>query len=1164
MIDAPWLRERLTEELSLDPAEVASLSEETDLIGLGLDSLRVLAISDALARAGVRVHFSELMMDPTFGGWLQVIAAAENSAVTDVAPQDSAAQEEFPLATMQHAYWLGRRPDQRLGGVAAHLYVEFDGVSEDPDAFAEALRQAATELVRRHPMLRTAVLDTGTQQVLPVPDESPLQVHDLRGSTQAETQEQLDRLRTRYSHQLLDLSRAEVWKPVLSLLPGRRHRFHLDVDMVAADAMSYRQLTEDLAVLTSRALGRPAPHLTPLHVTYRDYLLGQRQALETADSPQAQRRQRDQQWWQTRLVDLPQPPGLPFIPEQRRAEPHRSTRLAATLSAAEYRSLQERAHHRCLTPAMVVATVFAQVLGRWADRSRMLLNMPLFAREPVHPEIDLVVGDFTNSVMVSAATSADSFTQAVRALSREVHTAAAHSGYTGLNVLRDLGRHQGHPVTANVVYTSGLDLGDLFSPEVRRLFGTPVHIISQGPQVDLDAQVVQFDGGMLLNWDLRRDALPPGLAEDMFSAFAGFLRRLASEDEAWDAPCTIDLPQHQRRIRAEANATWRDLPARTLHAAILEQAQRAPEALAVRWRDAGGTARTLSYEELVRQAGAVAQALRRGGVRPGDTVGLQLPRGPHQVVAVVGALLAGATYLPVGMQQPDSRRDRVLADGAAATLLTTDEISAALAAGLPALTDVVAAAAPVTPEAIAYVLFTSGSTGQPKGVEVSHAAAANTLDSIAARFDLEARPPTVLALSAYDFDLSVLDIFLPLGLGGQVVLVEEHQAVDAVAWAELVAQFRVDLLNCAPGLVGMLHEAGEPEQLACLRLLLTGGDRVPPALAQAMRRQIPGLVFVGLGGATEAAIHSTMFVVDDSLPDDVTAVPYGRPLDNVTMRVVNEDGLDAPDFVVGELWIGGRGLAQGYRGDPERTAQRFVTVAGQRWYRTGDLARYRSDGVVEILGRRDGQVKIRGFRVEPGEVEAALESLDAVEAAVVVARDGRLLAAVQPAATASGSFSAHQVREELARLLPSHMIPAGIVDVPAVPITGNGKKDRRRAAQVIEEALAEAASSSPSETATPRDALEAALSYLLGQVLGAEVNSVTADFFDLGGDSILATSYTARVREFLGVETMTVADVLECRSVRMLADRLNQLHPQTEQLQATAELLVEVAKAQTP
>ena len=1174
MIDTQWFRTVLTEALDLDDAEAALLTDDTDLVELGLDSLRMISVSDRMAREGVRVHFSELVMDPTISAWVRLAADATNytapettpaNHTTDTVTPDGEPTDDFPLGTMQHAYWLGRRKDQRLGGVAAHLYVEFDGTAPggDQDHFADALGTAARGLVHRHPMLRTQIVDTGLQRVMPAPDVTPLTVTDGRDWSPEKIHTELDRLRTERSHQLLDLAAGQVWQLALTLLPDGRHRLHVDVDMVAADAMSYRTLMEDLAMLTQHELGG-SMDLTPLDVTYRDYRLTRARALADPDSAESRRAARDREWWSTRVPHLPDPPELPFIPEDRRRDPQASIRLAETITPDDYNALHTYAHRRGLTTAMVVATVFTRVLGAWSNNDHMLVNMPLFAREPIHPDINSVVGDFTNSVMVAASAPATvPFTEAVRALSKEVHHAAAHSAHTGLDVLRDMGRDRGHPVTANVVYTSGLDLGDLFSPLVREQFGTPSHIISQGPQVDLDAQVVDMDGGLLVNWDVRRDCLPDRMVQDMFHAFTTCVRTLAAHDAAWDQPLDIPLPHHQEEVRREVNATDVDLPAHTLHAPVLTHAQEHPDQTALLW-DGG----SLTYGDLVRRAGAVARELRQRGVHPGDTVALQIPRGPHQLTAILGTLMAGAAYLPINITQPAARRDTIIADGRASQLLTHDDVTTFIA-DTPALDDAIASAQQTnpSPHSVAYVLFTSGSTGRPKGVDVSHAAAANTLDSIARRFALDNPAPTALALSAYDFDLSVLDLFLPLGLGGRVVLLREDQARDAVAWARLVDVHGVDLINCAPGLIGMLHEVATPAQLASLRLMLTGGDRVPVALAHAVRRTVPGLVFVGLGGATETAIHSTVQIVDDSLPGDLAAVPYGTPLDNVRMRVVNAAGQDTPDLVTGELWIGGASLAEGYRGDPERTADRFVTVDGQRWYRTGDMARYHSDGTVEFVGRRDNRVKLRGFRVELGEVEAALETLDGVEAATaLVTEDGRLAAAVHMATGTVGdpALTSENLRRDVATVLPAHMVPATVVVVDALPVTANGKKDRTAVAAAVAAAEAE---SSPVvgpgvDDDAPDGAVEEALLYLLSDVLGlttGPVRSATADFFELGGDSIQATGYTARIREFLGVERMTVADVLEHSSVRQLAARLTALEPAPGALHSAAELLLELA-----
>lgn len=1164
-----WLRDQVAELIDFDAEDIG---DEEDLVGLGLDSLSMMRIADALTRRGMRVHFSELVLDPTIGNWARLArAAGEASTADDAGGQPAATGDKgsdestgdagegpFPLGVMQHAYWLGRAENQRLGGVAAHLYVEFDGADLAP----EALSAAVLDLIRRHPMLRTRIREDGLQEVLPVPDRSPLVIDDLRDGDPGPA---LARLREERSHGKLDIEHGEVIRICLSLLPDGAHRLHIDVDMFAADAMSYRRLTEDLAILYSRNAGLAhAEALPALGTTYREYRL--RHAVEYAeDGARAARMEADRQWWAQRLGDLPEPPALPFVPEERRADPRRSERLFTRITAEETAQLRRRARARGLTPAMVVAGVFAQVLLRWSSTDRMLLNLPLFAREAFHPDIDAVVGDFTNSVLVGVDDEPGrTIAENAARVAEAVHTAAAHSSWTGLNVLRDLGRDRGRAVTANVVFTSGLDLGELFGSAVRRVFGEPVHIISQGPQVDLDAQIVDYDGGLLVNWDLRRDALPEGMAHDMFAAFEAVLRGLCTTDAAWDAPVDIPLPPGQAEARARANDTAAEIPPRTLHGAVLAHAATRPDDIAL-LPDVGEPVR---YGALVAAARRTAGDLRDAGVRPGDHVALLLPRGPLQATAILGCLIAGAAYVPIGIGQPGSRRDAIIADSGAGVLLAggaepvppgvrhleVPDPRRFAGTGFPDPGGEVAD----DPSAVAYVLFTSGSTGRPKGVEVSHDAAINTIDSISRRFGCavaaeRGRPPTSLALSGYDFDLSVLDLFLPLGLGGRVVLPGEDRARDADAWLELCRTQGVDLINCAPGLVAMLAAAASGGRLPGLRLLLTGGDRVPPRLMHELVAANPGLTAVALGGATEAAIHSTSHIIGVDDDTGVASVPYGRPLDNVRLRVVDALGRDVPDHVVGELWIGGRGVAERYCGDPDRTAERFVEYGGLRWYRTGDLVRYRPDGSVEYVGRSDGQVKVRGFRVELGEIEAALESLPEVAEAIAVVVDGTPCAAVRPTGDEPARIDPGGIQDRLADLLPGHMIPSRILIRDELPVTANGKKDRGVVrAWVGDHDAGEA-------PVPPANALEEALRYMLAQVIERPVDSVVADFFDLGGDSIQATVFTARVRELLGIGRMTVADVLEHPTVRALAGRLVELEDAPGAALAAAELVVELA-----
>jgi mycobactin phenyloxazoline synthetase len=438
----------------------------------------------------------------------------------------------------------------------------------------------------------------------------------------------------------------------------------------------------------------------------------------------------------------------------------------------------------------------------------------------------------------------------------------------------------------------------------------------------------------------------------------------------------------------------------------------------------------------------------------------------------------------------------------------------------------------VDEEQVAYVLFTSGSTGEPKGVEVPHRAAMNTIDDLDARFAV-GPADRCLALSALDFDLSVYDVFGLLSAGGAVVLVDEADRREARPWAELVRRHRVTLLNCVPPLLDMLLLATGPGELAGLRAVLLGGDRVGTDLPGRLAERAPGCRFAGLGGTTETAIHSTVCeVVDARVPAHWRTVPYGTPLRNVRCRVVDPRGRDCPDWVPGELWIGGDGLALGYRGDPERTAAKFTEADGVRWYRTGDLARYRPDGTLEFLGRRDHQVKLGGFRIELGEVETGLAGHPAVRRAVAGLTDGpgvQLAAAV----AAGPGTTEEELRRWARAVLPPHMVPARIAVAAELPLTANGKLDRRAV-----RALWETRGPGEEGHRAPGSALETVVARVWADVLGAAHVGLDDGFFALGGDSVLATVIVSRLREALDTSEVSVRALFATLTPGGMAKRL--------------------------
>ncbi|ANY07724.1 non-ribosomal peptide synthetase [Pseudonocardia sp. HH130630-07] len=1134
------IRALVAEQLGVGPEEIA---DDDNLVEFGVHSLRMMKLASAWRRRGYEVTFGDLAQVPSVRGWHELLSGRATVAEPAPAVERSTPDDPtFPLATMQHAYWVGRTDEQELGGVAAHLYAEFDGVGVEPDR----LRHAVGRLVERHPMLRSRFLDNGRQEVLDRPGVEVFAVVDLREEDPDTVAARLAELRHTKSHQRMRADRGHVFDVTLTRCPGGRTRLHVDVDMLAADALSYRTLLADLATFYA------GDTLPELGYDYRSYL-------GDHDRAAAVSRERERAWWLERLPDLPAPPELPLVPEGERADPLLTVRYAHPLGAASKQRLLARAREHGVTPAVVLASVFAEVVGRWSRTPRFLLNVPLFDREPLHPDVDLLVGDFSSSIMADVDVSApgESLVDRARRMQSRLHTAAAHAALPGLDVLRELGRFRGEPLLAPVVYTSGLDLGELFRDTVSSTFGTPVHIISQGPQVVLDAQCVELDGGLLVNWDVREHAFPDGVMAAMYARHRELVEGLLADDpDAWTRPLDDGLPAGQRDGRAVLDGPSVPQSGRRLHDGLLATAEREPERPAL--LDAEGAVTT--YGELRERGLRIAGALAARGVGRGDTVSLQLPKGPDQVAAVLGVFLAGAAYVPVGADQPAARRDRIQAAGAVRLALVADDLLDDQR--VPALGFAAALTADPSPEPVAttaadlaYVLFTSGSTGEPKGVEIPHSAAVNTVERCNELFDVGPDDRS-LGLSSLEFDLSVQDVWGPLSVGGSVVVPQERDRRDGQRAAALLRAHGVTQLYCVPALLDMLLAAGEEHGLGDrLRTVIVGGDWVGVDLPRRLRALVPRARFAGLGGATETAIHHTVCEVGPQVPDDWAAVPFGVPFGNVAARVVDEAGRDCPDWVAGELWIAGAGLARGYRGDPDRTAERFVEHAGRRWYRTGDLVRFRPEGQVEFLGRCDDQVKIRGYRIEPGEVEAALRAVPGVRAAVVEVVGERTCSLAAAVTVEPGTdLPVDRLRETAGESLPPYMVPRTVVVLDALPLTGNGKIDRRAVRRAL------LGSDTAPDHVAPEGDLETALAEIVGEVLGVPEVGAETDFFALGGDSVLGTLAVARIREWLDTSDVAVGDLYTGRHVRGLAARLSARQRTPGRLEQVAAVFLEVSR----
>jgi len=988
----PWLLEQLAPLLGATVAEIDSLGDQENLLGCGLDSIRLMYLQERLRSHGLQADFAQLSAEPSVAAWLALLHGqalqAPTAAITAALPEVG---QSFELSAVQQAYWLGRGLAEVLGNTSCHAWLEFDCQGIEPPRLVEAVRCVQA----RHPMLR-ACFNDGLQTILQAPEVQVFDHQDWRGLPLQAAQQAWAELRHWRSHQCLAVEAGQVMLVGLVQLPEGRDRVWLSVDLLAADVESLRLLMAELGQAYQGASELPPP--PALH--FANYLSRRQQRRAEAWA-------RDRDYWCQRLAQLPDGPALPLACAPESIREPRFSRQSLLLSAAEAERLQAQATRHGLTLSCVFATAFTAVLARWSGQAQLLLNVPLFDRHDDHPDIGRAIADFTTLLLV-ACTDAPQlpFAEAVRQFQQRLHATIDRSAFPALEVLRE-GRRQGHPRSAPVVFSSNLNEAGFVPASFREVFGELHSMISQTPQVWLDHQLYRVEDGLLLAWDSVDGLFADGVLAAMFQAYDALLRRLADSD--WQLPQPLPLPLAQQARRDLQNSVPAVAPARGLLDDFFRQAASQPHAPAL-----SCGAQHCTYGELATRALRVAAGLLAAGMRQGDAVEVCLPRGLDQVVAVFGVLAAGGCYVPIDTAQPPARRS--LIEAAAGISLVIAEQAPQATAGNPPLRYLplaqlerpapLPAARQVAPQASAYVIYTSGSTGVPKGVEVSHGAAINTLDAVQAELAVEPCD-CLLAVSALDFDLSVYDLFGVLGQGARVVLLQPEETRDAARWAQLIAEHRVTLWNSAPALLEMALGIAEGQrQYQSLRAVLLSGDWIALDLAARLRRHAGAQCRVyGLGGATEAGVWSNLHRIDE-VPGHWASIPYGKPLAGQAYRVVDDSGRDVPDQVAGQLLIGGASLARGYRNDPQLTAQRFRCDERGRWYHTGDRGRFWGDGTLEFLGRVDQQVKLRGQRIELGEIEAALGAHARVESAC---------AAVLPGAVAS-----------LAAVLVTHAAPVAV------------------------------------------------------------------------------------------------------------------------------------------
>ncbi|WP_316771260.1 non-ribosomal peptide synthetase [Streptomyces sasae] len=1118
----------------------AELSAHDDFFVLGGNSLLAAqAVTRVAAGLGAELGIRDIFEASSVSAFARRAAAARSVRVAS--PLVPAGPGPQPLSFAQRRLWFLDRLDPGSALYNVPLAVTLTGVLD-----LTALRHALRALVRRHASLRTRLVATADGDPVQVVDEAGdvrLEAEDLgQLSEAARTATAAERARAE-SLLPFDLSEGPLVRFRLLRLHERRSVLLVTMHHAVCDGWSVGVLLRDLVALYRAGLGDTAEPSPALPVQYPDYAVWQRALLDRPDQDGRLGYWTDCLAGAPPLLDLPTDRPRPASPR------HVGDTVPLRLSSELTARLGEVSRRFGATRFMTLLAVFTLLLGRYAGVRDVSVGTPVSGR--TRPELEDMIGFFVNTLVLRSRWDEEQTFAEFLAVVRE----------TALSAFE----HQDIPfeqVVEAVRPPRDPSRTPLFQVMMAMQNVPGDTAVAPGLSMTVDesvSPVAKFD--LTLVWEessLESGALRGAIEYDVdlfdratVERFAGHLTALL--ESALAAPeARLDelslLGAAEPEALAAGAGTESGADADTLVRLLAESCARWGERTAV-----SQDGRSLTYAELAAQADRICAHLRARGVRPGSTVVVRMERGPVWPAALIGVMKAGAAYVPVDVAAPQDRLEQVCADSRAVLVLgssTTGRLAPgdlpfvsaeeALRADGPAPDDATCATEPcvTSPAATAYVLYTSGTTGTPKGVCVSQGNLAHTLRAVADRYGLHP-DDRVLQFASTAFDVAAEELFATLIRGGQVVLLPAGPVPGIAELTELARRERLSVLNLPASYwhewVALLdrYPAG-----ACpaLRLVVVGSERVDAGRLAQWRAAAPaGVRWLNAYGPTETTITATLHEPGPGESYDGTTVPIGRPLAGVRAYVLDERLRPLPPGVPGDLYLAGPGVSLGYLGDPGRTAASFPPdpwgPPGERMYATGDRVRAAVDGTLEFLGRDDHQVKLRGFRIELGEIEAALNAHPRVtDAAAVLREDVPGRPVLVGYAARSGAVTAAELREHLERKLPQYMVPGSIVLMDALPRGERGKTDRR--------ALPPPDRAGDTPARVPlAGATERLVAAVWSEVLAVEQVGAEDNFFEAGGHSLLLLRVQARLAERLGRQ-IPVVDLFAFPTVRSLARHL--------------------------
>lgn len=1064
----------------------------------------------------------------------------------------------FNLNNVQQAYYLGRYASFELGNISTHSYSEHKFSKLDLKRFVIALNN----VIKRHPGLR-AIFKDGQQQYLSDVPEYRVNYFEFTNC------EDFYQLRESLSHKVYPTDEYPLFDFIVSrcLFNDKEPYYilHISFDILLIDGNSSRLLYDEL----TRLYHNPDLQLPALNVSYRDYII-QVEKIRASDLFI-----KDREYWLNKLPEYNFDLQLPLRCRAIDIANPRFNKLTKIITGEIWNKIKAKALKYDVGLTSIIIVIYGKVLSYWSNQTSLCINLTLLNRIPLHPQINEILGDFTVLELFdykNPGLGQKSIIDEIRINHEQLWQDIEHNLFDGIDfqrLIREEKQLATNQIIAPVVLTSVLGDNKDKAQFLDESYLGKEYSSNQTSQVWLVNHAYTSGDDFIAEWNYVEQLFNQVTITSMHQDYCRLIEFLANAD--WDKNTFSEPNSASLALIRQINSATQPVSEKTICGSIqsaIDTYQLAEHPALI--DNSGETVCVYSYQELLMKSQLLArQILRLLGFNQADTlIAILAEKGANQVVSSLGIMFAGYAYLPLNVDWPVERVDEVLTGGSVRLLLISSKMAARFNQTLLSqkyqliiIEDILSETNPemlvrldkislpkIKPDDIAYVIFTSGSTGKPKGVTISHRGTLNTISAVNAKYQIN-QDDKVLALSDLSFDLSVYDIFGMLCAGGTIVFPNQDRFKEPNHWQLLIAKHKITIWNSVPQLAELLLEDWETLHDSTLRLFLLSGDWIPITLPKRLREACPLSTIVSLGGATEGSIWSIWYQINQ-LNSDWKSIPYGVAMPNQQIYVLNQNQHHCPDGVIGEIYIGGAGVALNYYHDDEKTAAAFINHPELgRLYKTGDSGRLHSDGYIEFMGRLDNQVKLNGYRVELSEISAKLLQLDGIEDALVqltkIDSKNYLIAYLvvdKNSASLDSKDLAQKLNLSLQNVLPEYMLPHSYITLEQLPLTVNGKVDIRQLP--IPEMNAER-----NDYQKPVNELEINILDVYSEVLKKDKEAISTNdsFFKLGGDSIIAIRLVSRLNKKLGLN-ITVKDIFTYRNISELAAYIlaNNLQKETQ------------------